>query len=94
MENEEIWSKPPISAITASLESKLENSPDEVSVNVILTGIGAARYHFAKSLLQSAYPNLDSRDIDKFLVRAGAEREIERLAYLWKMVQNDNGEQD
>lgn len=94
MENEEIWSKPPISDITASLESKLENAPDEVAVNVILTGIGAARYHFAKSLLQSAYPNLDSRDIDKFLVRAGAEREIERLAYLWKMVQNDNGEQN
>jgi hypothetical protein len=43
--------------------------------------------------LKSAYPNLEERDIDKYLVRAGAEREIERLAYLWKMVQNDNGEQ-
>ena len=93
MENEEIWSKPPVSDITKTLEEKLENAPKEVSVNVILTGIGAARFHFAKSLLQSAYPNLEERDIDKFLVRAGAEREIERLAYLWKMVQNDNGEQ-
>ena len=93
MDNEEIWSKPPISEITESLESELEMRPEEVSVNVILTGIGAARYHFAKSLLKSAYPNLEERDIDKYLVRAGAEREIERLAYLWKMVQNDNGEQ-
>jgi protoheme ferro-lyase len=93
MENEEIWLKPPVSEITESLESELEKRPEEVSVNVILTGIGAARYHFAKSLLRSAYPNLEERDIDKYLVRAGAEREIERLAYLWKMVQNDNGEQ-
>ena len=94
MENEEIWSKPPLSDITTSLESKLENTPEELSINVVLTGIGAKRYHFAKSLLQSAYPNLNNQDIDKFLVRAGAEREIERLAYLWKMVQNDNGEQN
>lgn len=93
MENEEIWSKPPVSEITETLESELEKRPEEISVNVILTGIGAARYHFAKSLLKSAYPNLEERDIDKYLVRAGAEREIERLAYLWKMVQNDNGEQ-
>ena len=93
MENEEIWLKPPVSEITESLESELEKRPEEVSVNVILTGIGAARYHFSKSLLRSAYPNLEERDIDKYLVRAGAEREIERLAYLWKMVQNDNGEQ-
>ena len=87
------FTKAPVTDILKKLNEAIENSPEEISVNVILTGIGAARYHFAKSLLKSAYPNLEERDIDKYLVRAGAEREIERLAYLWKMVQNDNGEQ-
>jgi hypothetical protein len=43
-------------------------------------------------LLSSAYPNLSLSDIDKFLVRGGAEREIEKLAYLWKKVQDDNSD--
>ena len=34
MENEEIWSKPPVSEITETLETELEKRPDEVSVNI------------------------------------------------------------
>jgi hypothetical protein len=92
MDNEEIWSKPPVSEITETLETELEKRPEEVSVNVILTGKGAARFYFAKSLLENAYPNLSESDIIKFLVRAGAEREIERLAYIWNLVKDENSE--
>lgn len=92
MDEKDIWEKPPVSEITEKLNKSMENCPKEVSVNVILTGKGAARFYFAKSLLQNAYPNLSETDIIKFLVRAGAEREIERLAYIWNLVKDENSD--
>lgn len=92
MDEKDIWEKPPVSEITEKLNKSMENCPKEVSVNVILKGKGAARFYFAKSLLQNAYPNLSETDIIKFLVRAGAEREIERLAYIWNLVKDENAD--
>lgn len=92
MTEDEIWQLAPKTEITNELETAIINTPDELPINVILTGKSAARYHFARTLLSSAYPNLSLSDIDKFLVRGGAEREIEKLAYLWKKVQDDNAD--
>jgi len=92
MDEKDIWDKPPVAEITDKLNKAMENCPKEVAVNVILTGKGAKRFYFAKSLLSNAYPNLSESDIVKFLVRAGAEREIERLAYVWNLVQNENSD--
>ena len=51
MDEKDIWEKPPVSEITEQLSKAMENCPKEVAVNVILTGKGAKRFYFAKSLL-------------------------------------------
>lgn len=66
------------------VNSKLTNIPEEISVNVILKGVGAKKYHFVKSVLSSAYPELDEDDIDKFIVRSGIEREMARFSKIWE----------
>lgn len=66
------------------VNSKLANIPEEISINVIIKGAGAKKYHFVKSVLSSAYPKLDSDDIDKFIVRSGVEREMARFSKIWQ----------
>jgi hypothetical protein len=71
-------------ALLAEVNLKLANIPDEISVNVILKGEGAKKFHFVKSILTSAYPELDEDDIDKFIVRSGVEREMARFSNIWQ----------
>ena len=53
MDEKDIWEKPPVAEITEQLHKAMENCPKEVAVNVILTGKGAKRFYFAKSLLSN-----------------------------------------
>ena len=71
-------------ALLAEVNSKLSKIPEEISVNVILKGEGAKKFHFVKSILTSAYPELDEDDIDKFIVRSGVEREMARFSNIWQ----------
>lgn len=70
-------------SMLAEVNEKLANIPEEISVSVILKGEGAKKYHFVKSVLSSAYPELDEDDIDKFIVRSGIEREMARFSQIW-----------
>lgn len=81
MEDELTLAKP--TEIIKSVEEKLSNTPDEISVNLILTGNGAKRYHFVMSILASIYPELNEEEIHKYLLRSGVERELERITNIW-----------
>ena len=76
--------------IITQLEKSLANLPTEISVNVILNGKSAQKYFFIKTLLMSSYPELFENDIEKFIVRSGVERELERINRIW----NENEELD
>jgi hypothetical protein len=72
-----------IKEIIANLNEAILNAPEEISINVILTGNGAKRFHIVKSLLASTYPELEDEEIDKFIVRSGIERELGRFSEIW-----------
>jgi len=65
------------------VEEKLSNPPEEISVNLVLTGNGAKRYHFVMSILSSIYPELNEEEVHKYLLRSGVERELERITNIW-----------
>jgi len=77
------FTKAPVTDILKKLNEAIENSPDEISVNVILTGNGAKRYHIVKTLLLASYPELDDIELEKFIVRSGVERELARFSEIW-----------
>ena len=72
-----------INEIVKRLNEALSDAPEEVAVNVILTGNGAKRFHIVKSLLSSSYPELEDDEIDKFILRSGIERELARFSHIW-----------
>ena len=72
------------SDIVTTLEDKLKDLPTEVSINVILSGNSAKKFYFIKALLTSSYPELQEEEIDKFIVRSGVERELDRFDKIWK----------
>lgn len=72
------------SDIVTTLEEKLKDLPTEVSINVILNGNSAKKFYFIKALLTSSYPELLEEEIDKFIVRSGVERELDRFDKIWK----------
>jgi len=77
------FTSPSPSEIISNIEKELATPPKEVAINLIFTGNGAKRYHFVKSILASSYPELDNEEIDKYLLRSGVERELERIAHIW-----------
>ena len=81
MEDELKLAKP--TEIIKSVEEKLSNPPKEISVNLVLTGNGAKRYHFVMSILSSIYPELNEEEVHKYLLRSGVERELERITNIW-----------
>lgn len=81
MEDELKLAKP--TEIIKSVEEKLSNPPQEISVNLVLTGNGAKKYHFVMSILSSIYPELNEEEVHKYLLRSGVERELERITNIW-----------
>ena len=60
------------------------NPPSEVSVNIILKGNSAKKFHIVKTILTSSYPELDEEEIDAYIVRSGIHRELEKLSSIIK----------
>lgn len=77
------FTKAPVTDVLRKLNEAIENSPDEISINVILTGNGAKRFHIVKTLLLASYPELDEIELEKFIVRSGVERELARFSEIW-----------
>lgn len=71
--------EPTVSIATAiqKAETALMNAPEEININITLTGHTASRYHFISTLMTSLGLPLD--ETNKFLLQSGVESEIIRL---------------
>lgn len=69
--------------IIDNIQKNLNDAPDEISVNIILKGTSAKKFYFVKTILASSYPELSEEEIDKYIIRSGAERELERFNRIW-----------
>jgi hypothetical protein len=72
------------SEILNKINSELQNTPDEISINVILTGIGAKKFHLVKTIVSNTNPEFDEEEIYKYIIRSGIEREMEKISKIWK----------
>ena len=52
----------------------------EISINVIIKGSSAAKYNILKTMLSASFPDLEDEEIDKYIIRAGVERELEKFS--------------
>jgi hypothetical protein len=50
------FSRAPITEVVKKLNEAIQNSPEEVSINVILSGNAAKKYFIVKALLSASYP--------------------------------------
>lgn len=74
----------PRKEIVDKVEQAMMNPPDEVAVNVLLTGVSAKKFHIIKTLIASSMPDLEEDDILKYIIRAGVERELEKFSQVIK----------
>jgi hypothetical protein len=65
------------------INSKLNDIPKEIAVNVILKGESARKFYIIKQILLHTVPELDEDEIDKFILRSGVEREINKITDIW-----------
>ena len=70
--------------IIREVNDAVVNPPDEISVNVILKGNSAKKFHIVKTILTSSYPELDEDEIDAYIIRSGIHRELEKLSSVIK----------
>lgn len=69
--------------VMKQIQEDLSNVPDEIPINLILTGSGAKKFHFVKTVLSRSFPELNEEDIFKFIIRSGVERELARFSHIW-----------
>jgi hypothetical protein len=69
--------KVPVAEAIKNAEEALLNSPQEINININLTGNSASRYNFIKTLMTSL--GLPEDETNIFLLQAGVELEIKRL---------------
>lgn len=67
----------PASIAIKNAEEALLNSPEEININITLTGSSASRYNFIKTLMTSL--GLPENETNKFLLQSGVELEIKKL---------------
>lgn len=66
--------------IVEKIEEAFRNPPEEISINVIIKGSSAAKYNILKTMLSASFPDLEDEEIDKYIIRAGVERELEKFS--------------
>jgi len=57
----------------------IENPPTMICVNVVLNEQSALKHMICREIIMNA-SNISENDADWYILRAGAERELERLA--------------
>ena len=70
--------------IMQQIFTTLQEPPEEVSVNVIIKGVAAKKFHLIQNILKASYPELEDEEIDKFIIRSGVEREMSRLSNIFQ----------
>lgn len=61
-----------------------ENPPNMICVNVVLTGTAALKHMICKEIIMLA-AGVTEQDAEWYILRAGAERELSRLATIGVM---------
>jgi hypothetical protein len=68
-----------LSLIQDKIKSIIENPPTITSVHVVLNDNSALKHEICKNLIMIS-ANVSEEEANWYIVRAGAERELERLA--------------
>jgi hypothetical protein len=68
-----------LAAIQDKIKSIIDNPPTITSVHVILNDNAALKHEICKNLIMLA-ANVTEEEANWYIVRAGSERELERLA--------------
>ena len=63
------------------IKSLYENPPNTICVNVVLSGTAALKHAVCREIIKNT-ANITEKDADWYLVCAGAERELVKLAKL------------
>jgi len=70
--------------IMEKIFTTLQDPPEEISVNVIIKGVAAKKFHLVQTILKASYPELEDEEVDKFIIRSGVEREMSRLSNIFQ----------
>ena len=70
--------------IVDRIEDAFKNPPKEIAINVIIKGSSAAKFNILKTMLSASFPDLEDEEIDKYIIRAGVERELEKFSDIIK----------
>ena len=76
--------------LVTAAQGAITDPPESVEINVTLTGVGAARFNFARTLLVQGF-GISEEEAAKVLVQSGAMAHIKRFAEQASPGANDNG---
>ena len=76
----------PMQEIVREIEKAVSNPPEELAINLIISGVTAKKFHLIKTIISSSMPELDEDDITAYIIRAGVERELDRLSEVHEQV--------
>ena len=66
-----------------------ENPPNMICVNVVLNGVAALKHIVCKEIIMNA-ANVSEQEADWYILRAGSERELSRLATIGVVMNSDD----
>ena len=66
-----------------------ENPPNMICVNVVLNGVAALKHIICKEIIMNA-ANISEQEADWYILRAGSERELSRLATIGVVMNSDD----
>jgi hypothetical protein len=66
-----------------------ENPPNMICVNVVLNGVAALKHIICKEIIMNA-ANVSEQEADWYILRAGSERELSRLATIGVVMNSDD----
>lgn len=76
----------PMQEIVREIEKAVSNPPEELAINLIISGVTAKKFHLIKTIISASMPELDEDDITAYIIRAGVERELDRLSEVHEQV--------
>ncbi len=62
------------------IKESIKDIPDEVSVNLILTGSAAKQLVLLRQIMITAFPDLTEEMIFKYIMTSGIKRELEKFS--------------
>jgi len=70
--------------IVHKIEKAVANPPEEIAINLIISGTTARKFNLLKTIISSSMPELEEDEVIAYIIRAGVERELEKFADVLK----------